>query len=86
MDDKIVSINGDYSGELKMGEPNEIVISHLEKLLEKAKSGAIQGIVTAQLYSDGTTSWGTHGFIGGHSLTGALSVALNDVIKGTVEG
>jgi len=51
-DDKVISINGDSTGKMRMGELNQAVIDHLKELLQQAESGSIQGIVTAQLYSD----------------------------------
>lgn len=47
-DDKVISINGDSTGKMRMGEPNQAVIDHLKELLQEAESGSIQGIVTVK--------------------------------------
>lgn len=79
-DDKVISINGDSTGKMRMGEPNQAVIDHLKELLQEAESGSIQGIVTVQLYSNSCASWNIKGLIGGYSIIGALNVALNDLL------
>lgn len=59
-EEKVVSLHGGGKPDaLKNGEPNPDVIAYCEKLLDKAKSGKLQWIASAQLADDGffSTGW-----------------------------
>ena len=40
---------------IKKQEPSELMVSALEKLLEDAKEGTLQGMVGVAIFDDGTT-------------------------------
>lgn len=50
---KVVSLRGHPIPAI--GEPNEKMIRELERLLEAARSGDLQGVVVAMLHKDDTT-------------------------------
>ena len=63
------------------GEPRESVIKAIEDLLERARSGDIQGMAYAALYHDSLASWGIVGLCGPHSLIGAVEVMKANLIR-----
>lgn len=70
-----------YGGPTGLPEPNEDCIAQTRKLLEMAESGEVVGFVAAALYKDSCAGRMMGGFIGGHSLIGALDVARAVVVN-----
>jgi hypothetical protein len=67
----VVSMNG--AAAMEAGEPDPSLIGEIERLLELARSGEMQGIAGAFIYRDG----GSAAFAGGwrtRSLVGALEM------------
>lgn len=54
-------------------EPRPALVEYLEELLERARSGDLQGIVTVGSDADGYASYGLVGACGGFSMQGALA-------------
>lgn len=76
---KVVQLNGESHP--SKDEPNQSVITHLEKALERAKSGETHGVVLVEVYHDFATSYLTAGYVTGYSAIGATQVALNSIIQ-----
>jgi len=70
----VVSINSGLVSP-KAGEVHEPLVNMLESLLEKAKSGEIQGVSAAYIYSDGTETYWTTTRVTTFGLIGALEMA-----------
>lgn len=66
----VVSIYGERSP--YAGEPSQTTVELLEDLLDRARSGEIQGVCGAMLYRDGTGTGFYAGFRN-NSLLGALA-------------
>lgn len=81
---KVVQINGEAHP--SKDEPNQSVITHLEKALERAKSGETHGIVLTEVYYDLGSSYLTAGYVTGYSAIGATQVALNSIMNCEVDG
>lgn len=72
----VTALNGGVVWEA--GDPQQSVIDELERLLEAAKSGKIQGLVAVPLYSDSMASYSITGpVLGSYNLIGALLIATN---------
>lgn len=78
MTDNVVGIHGRPVPEL--GKPNDHLIAEIERLLEMARSGEIQGLLGAYLYRDGCTAKTTAG-IHSFSLVGRACCAVSDAAK-----
>lgn len=83
MDNNVVSLGGGPA--LDNREPSEALISHLEDLLERARSGEIMGMAAATLYRDRTTAYSVVGAIEGFSMVGALEMAKMAIISVDLE-
>jgi len=69
-----------FGGEIPApGEPNELLVDRLEKLLAAAKAGEIVGACIAMLHSDRGASYTNVGLLGGYSLLGAVTMAKRDL-------
>jgi len=75
----IVQLNGESHP--SKDEPNQSVIAHLEKALERAKSGETHGVIMVEVYYDFATSYLTAGYVTGYSAIGATQVALNSLLE-----
>lgn len=80
----IVQLNGEAHP--SKDEPNQSVITHLEKALERAKSGEVHGVVLIETYHDFATSYLTAGYVTGYSTIGATQVALNNIMNCDIDG
>ena len=80
--DNVVSIAG--GPVLERAEPNEGLILVLDLLLERARTGHLQGVTLAALYEDRSATWLSAGLVGGHAMLGAMDCAhtslRNDVL------
>ena len=73
---KVVSLRG---SEITLpGEPVPAVVEALEKLLEAAQSGDVQGFAVAVMHADSSTSTRRAG-IHGRALVGALEIVKLDL-------
>lgn len=72
----VSNVTSFYNGDpvIATAEPRESVIKELEDLLERARSGEVQGVAYAALHSDGLASWGIFGAQGPYSMVGAVEV------------
>lgn len=74
----ILNLRGEPA--LQAAEPDPAVIALLEELLEKARSGAIQGIGTVQIDPSRLCSYSSAGLLGSFGLLGA-AVHLTEVLR-----
>jgi hypothetical protein len=65
--------------------PMETVIEALEKALEMAKAGEVQGIACTLLHADGLASYALCGVVGTYAMLGAAT-ALRDALSDEVRG
>ena len=74
-----------YGGEvLGLAVPRESLIDALNELLERAKSGELQGAAVASVDKDGKGCFCIAGVIGGYAILGAamsMQVRLRDIIE-----
>lgn len=56
---------------------NQVLVAFLEEVLERTKSGEIQGVVISCMYNDLTADYLMVGRVGGHSMVGALHTAAH---------
>lgn len=61
------------------------VVEALERALEQARSGEVQGIALAMLHADGLGSYALCGCVGAYSLLGAAT-AVRDALSEEVRG
>lgn len=61
--------------------PHEPLVGILSDLLEKAKSGEIQGAIIAYQYHDGITSYATSVRVSSFALLGALETAKHSIFS-----
>jgi hypothetical protein len=73
----VVSISGDRVPQA--GEPNPRLVESLEDLLERARSGEVQGVAYAALDRDNLAHWCCGGLVGCYSVLGALTCLTNRV-------
>lgn len=73
--EKVVHIRG--GSVVSAGVPNPDAIQECEELLERLKSGEVQGFIYAQLWRDNVAGWATAGPTGCYAIVGALHSALN---------
>jgi hypothetical protein len=79
----VVNLLGEAA--MESGEPDGYTIAELERLLEAARSGEVQGVTGAYLYRDGTSA----GFNAGwrnRSLLGALEISKHRLTTSLIEG
>lgn len=76
----VVTIHGG-SADPRAGVPNDTVIEYLEELLERARSGDVQGIAGGYLDRDLVASYFVIGKAGTYGMTGALVCATNRVAR-----
>lgn len=69
---EVVGINGCVS--IAAGIPRDDLVEELERLIEAARSGEIQGIAGAILYRDGATSVVAAGLCNSRGVIGGLEV------------
>ena len=78
----VIALNG---GEvLGLAVPRESLIDALNELLERAKSGELQGAAVALVDKDGKGCFCIAGVIGGYAILGAamsMQVRLRDIIE-----
>lgn len=75
----VVAIDG---GEvLVAGSPQPTVVELLERLLEKARVGQIQGISCAWIEPDRLASWENTGLIAPYALVGAVTKAQHALLS-----
>lgn len=72
MSAKVVGMDGEPVPMAR--EPNAACIRALEDLLERARSGEVQGFAGATLDADQCASWHAAGFVGSFGMLGALEV------------
>lgn len=73
----VVGMGGDP---IPSGDPNPDLVSHLEDILEMARSGEIGGCATIMLHSDRTASYRFGGLVGGWSMLGALQIVQSHLV------
>lgn len=78
MTDKVVSIDGSEVPETRV--VRESVVETLEEMLERAKSGDIQGIACSFVDSDRCCQYVVAGVVGGYGMIGSTSVMKQDLI------
>ena len=77
-----MTVSSIFGGEIptgETGEPNESLISFLEDLLERARSGNSVGVIATELHNDRSASWHVVGQVGGFTMLGAATVALDEL-------
>lgn len=75
----IIQMNGEAHP--SKDEPNQTVIMHLEKALERARCGETHGVVLIETHADLTASQNIIGYTGNYSAIGATQVAMNTLIE-----
>ena len=73
--EKVVSLSG--GPVISTGEPNADAICECEELLERLRSGDVQGFIYAQLWRDGVAGWGSAGPTACYAVIGALHAAAH---------
>jgi len=81
-----VFLDGEVEGELNV-ENNRLIIGPHGKVLANAKAREmeIQGIITGNVETTGTTSIRESGRLMGDVKTGGILIELGAVVKGTIE-
>jgi len=79
MTDRVVSLNG--GGVPQRREPVQSVIAEVERILEMARVGEIQGLGLVLLRPNHLSEYSFSGFAGSYSLVGAAHV-LTDFLVG----
>lgn len=74
----VVPLYGDVVPATK--EPRVGVIEELERALEAARSGDVQGIALAMFHHDSTASWAIQGVANTLQLAGAIAVMASEQI------
>ncbi len=69
----VVSLDGGPVADLR--EPREAVIFELERILEMARAGEVQGISLAYVYADGVASYTNAGLFRSYAVIGAVECA-----------
>jgi hypothetical protein len=77
-------IRPDLASVAMPGEPDPVLVSHLEELLQEARSGQLQGVVWAGLYLGDTTGWGRAGLVT-RATIGALEIAKMQCVRTAIE-
>jgi hypothetical protein len=77
----VVSAFGDTAPQA--GEVHPDVVSHLEHLLEMARSGEIQGIAIARFHWDCCSCFDIRGLVGGYSFLGACKAMTDSLSEKT---
>lgn len=75
---KVISIRGEEI--LLPGVPNDKLITDIQELLEKAKSGEISGLAWASLHRDDATSYGWNGKLT-RGVIGALELVKYELME-----
>ena len=78
---KVTSIHGCSVPEA--GEPQPLLVEFLEELLERARSGELQGLGTVSFWRDRTTSWTHRGLAGSFSQVGAAAMLQKHLMEAT---
>ena len=76
-DENVVSLGGRSAPVVK--EPNTLVITTLEHMLQEARAGDIVGISCAYHGPDWHASYTIAGFAGGYSMLGAMQCAVAEL-------
>lgn len=74
MTSDVTYIRGAQPDNGEPAEPNLALIKYLENLLDRARSGDLQGIVTVGMDADGLAAYGLIGSCGGFAMQGALTL------------
>jgi hypothetical protein len=74
---EVVSLRGDAIRQ--PGQPDEYVVHELERALEMARSGEINGITIAYLHADDATSGRSAG-LSSRAMIGMLHILIADLI------
>ena len=74
--ENVITISG-----INLSEANSDVVLAIERLLEQAKSGDIDGLTYAVSYTDGASSFQSAG-VASHSLIGAIDRAKYRLLAG----
>jgi hypothetical protein len=82
MSDNVISV---FGGAIGKQEPIADCVTCLEKYLEMARSGKIQGVAMVAMDSDNVTEYAIAGHVGGFSVIGALQVVQQHLIDFTLE-
>jgi hypothetical protein len=80
MPDNIISLRGDALPTTPT-EPHAGVIAFLERLLQDARSGQVQGITCAYMGPDWRAGYSVVGFVGGYSMQGAAHCVLTELAR-----
>ena len=75
MTSDVTYIRGARPDDGEPAEPRPALVKYLEDLLERARSGDLQGIVTVGMDADGFAAYGLIGSCGGFAMQGALTLA-----------
>ncbi|WP_150524016.1 4-hydroxythreonine-4-phosphate dehydrogenase PdxA [Roseibium sediminis] len=82
--DKVVSLNG---GPISQpGEPNAQCVEALEKALEMARAGAIDGVAIVGLYPDNCSDYRLGGRVGGYTMLGAAQMVVQELALANLDG
>lgn len=76
-DGNVVSLGG--HGTVVVKEPNQIVISLLERMLQEARAGEIVGLACAYHGPDWCAGYSIAGYAGGYSMLGAMQCAVAEL-------
>lgn len=79
MGGKVYGLNGQVSH--RSAEPCEACIQGLEEMLERARTGDIQGFVAAILTSADAAEYRIAGRVGGFGMQGALECAKAELVN-----
>ena len=71
MSDNVISV---FGGAIGKPEPIADCVACLEKYLEMARSGKIQGVAMVAIDSDNVTEYAISGHVGGFAVIGALQI------------
>lgn len=79
MSGKVYGLNGQVSH--RSAEPCEACIRALEEMLERARTGGLQGFVAAILTSEDAAEYRIAGRVGGFGMQGALECAKAELVN-----
>lgn len=75
----------DGSSAVDPSVPQESVVAVLERLLERARSGAVQGVAVVSVSDRQVADWTTAGFVHGFDVVGALEIMKVDLCAGLAQ-
>jgi hypothetical protein len=85
MSDNVISGPGYHSLPV-VTEPNEVVIKFLERMLQEARNGEVQGIGCTYVDKNWDAAYSVVGLVGGYSMQGAAQCVVAEITEINMKG